>query len=96
MLLNSEADPNATCHHNGLTPLHLAAQENHKKVVQLLLAKGADQSMKCTIDARAFTRLELAKRYKNAEIVQLLKKKNTDSTTTSKRQSAAKRLSGVE
>ena len=30
---------------NGFTPLYMAAQENHDRVVQLLLSNGANQSL---------------------------------------------------
>ena len=72
-LLDHGADPNARWAHweAEVTPLHLAASQGHADVVRLLLAAGADASIRdSTHDADA---LGWAEFFRQPEIIQILK-----------------------
>jgi ankyrin repeat protein len=53
------------------TPLHYAASEGNLELVKLLLSRGADPTIKNSNDKSL---LQLAERYKRAEVVDFLKK----------------------
>ncbi|ESO11782.1 hypothetical protein HELRODRAFT_166824 [Helobdella robusta] len=55
--------------HLGFTALYMAAQENHKAIVKLLLNKGADPLV-CTNDG--FQALDVAKQLGNHDVVSIL------------------------
>ncbi|KAK7694932.1 hypothetical protein QCA50_002120 [Cerrena zonata] len=55
---------------HGYTPLHIASDRGHTKVVELLLSKGADKAIK---DPDEFTALELAEVAEHDDIVTLLR-----------------------
>ncbi len=55
----------------GRTPLHKAADEDHKEVAELLIAEGADVNAKID-DGR--TPLDLAIQYKHPKTADLLRK----------------------
>ncbi len=57
-LLMAKSNPNSTEHSRGLTPLLLAAEEGHERVVELLLKYGADPGYK-TITGESATSLAL-------------------------------------
>lgn len=57
---------------DGYTPLHKAVLKNKIKVVELLLAKGADVSIK---DKKGKTALDYATKNKNKRLIELLSKK---------------------
>ncbi|PCH33866.1 ankyrin [Wolfiporia cocos MD-104 SS10] len=64
-----EVDVNET-DENGYTPLHLACDRGHTKVVELLLSRGADPSIK---DPDGLTALELAEISGHDTIMSILK-----------------------
>jgi uncharacterized protein len=74
MLLAAGADPNQHGH-NDYTPLHFAASEGKSDLVELLLASGADASIKTRVDdyetpaevAEAAGHAKLAERLRKAE-----------------------------
>ena len=68
MPINESADVNAKNNIGG-TPLHIAAAEGHKEMVELLIAKGADVNAK---DDGGWTPLDLARH--NPETADLLRK----------------------
>jgi hypothetical protein len=55
----------------GRTPLHIAAEEGHKEIAELLIAEGADVNAK---DDRGETSLDWAEETNNKEIADLLRK----------------------
>jgi ankyrin repeat protein len=71
-----------------VSPLHYAAREDHKEIVELLIAKGANVNAKILnveqvpVDSQAFTNedkegktpLDLAIQYVHTEIADLLRK----------------------
>ena len=59
----------------GRTPLHIAAEEGHKEIAELLIAKGADVNAK---DSVGFTPLHEAAFYGQNEIAELLIAKGAD------------------
>jgi ankyrin repeat protein len=67
LLLDKGADVNKQTHEGGFTPLHLAVLlDQDKKMKQLLLAKGADKSIK---DKEGFTAKDLINKVKEDDIV---------------------------
>ncbi len=60
---------------DGFTPLHRAAQEGHKELAELLLAKGADVNAKTTDGA---TPLHRAAHYGHQQLAELLLAKGAD------------------
>jgi ankyrin repeat protein len=56
---------------NGWTPLHAAAREGHKEIVELLIANGADVNAKDEDDRTA---LDWAIKHKQTETADLLRK----------------------
>ncbi len=54
-----------------ITPLHPAANHNHKEVAELLIGKGADVNAKAWGDA---TPLDWAIKWKRTEVAELLRK----------------------
>ncbi len=54
----------------GATPLHMAAQNGHRDVVELLLAKGAEVNAKDNYD---WTPLHIAAQYGHKDVVELLR-----------------------
>jgi ankyrin repeat protein len=70
LLLAFGADPNQRGH-NDYTPLHMAVSERHRTAVEILLAAGADASLRTRID-ECETPGEMAKRAALAEIAALL------------------------
>jgi len=66
---NPDADINEV-DENGYTPLHLACDRGNPAMVELLLSRGADRSIK---DADDLTALELAEISDHKSIVDILK-----------------------
>ncbi|KNC76659.1 serine/threonine protein kinase, variant 2 [Sphaeroforma arctica JP610] len=64
-----------TLDENGGTPLHIASENGHKDVVELLLAKGADTHVK---DETGSTPLYLASKNGHKDVVELLLAKGAD------------------
>ncbi len=60
---------------DGWTPLHKAAYEGYREIVELLIAKGADVNAK---NKRGMTPLHLAAEYGRNQVVELLIAKGTD------------------
>ena len=60
----------------GMTPLHAAAREGLKEVVELLIAEGADVNAKITSGGsnKSKTPLDFAIQYKKPETANLLRK----------------------
>ncbi|XP_069687940.1 uncharacterized protein [Periplaneta americana] len=59
---------------DGYTPLHVAAEKGHLRVVQCLICHGASAS---ALDKRGHTPLDVAVEYNNAEITEFLLKKRS-------------------
>ena len=57
---------------DGMTPLHIACQNGHTKVIQILLARGADVDHR---NVNRCTPLNLAVKAKHKETVRLLMSK---------------------
>ena len=70
-LLNKSANPNVKENQWSRTPLHWAAERDHKSVVEMLISHGADVN---TRDYDGRTALSLSKEGGHAEIVELLRK----------------------
>lgn len=71
-LVSAGAEVNVPRLSDGVTPLHRAAMRGHLEVVELLLEANADPQ---AVTAAGSTPLELATRYGNADIVDLLEAK---------------------
>jgi ankyrin repeat protein len=70
LLLANKADVNAK-DDGGQTPLHGAAAEGHKDVVELLVANKAEINAETNLGA---TPLALAARYEHSEVMELLRR----------------------
>ena len=70
LLLERKADVHSTNHSHGVTPLHLAAYNDHQSIVQLLISAGADRNVG---DRRRRTAADWAKRRGHLELASMLK-----------------------
>jgi ankyrin repeat protein len=69
--MNAKISDSRRCKQRLYTPLHLAAQNGHKAVAELLIAKGADVNAKTLWDE---TPLDLAISKEHKELADLLRK----------------------
>ena len=69
VLLGKDTCNVASEDNSGMTPLHIACQNGHTKVVEMLLAKGTDVEHK---NAHGYTPLNLATRGGHRETAKLL------------------------
>jgi ankyrin repeat protein len=70
-LLEKGVDPNFCEDKAGITPLHFAAQNNTMEIVKLLIAAGADVTIK---NEEGLTAFDIAVILKNREIMDFLRK----------------------
>jgi len=76
LLLNNNADVNASRSDNGATPLYVAAQNGHTEVVKLLQDNNADVNASRTNDGS--TPLYVVAQNGHTEVVKLLLDNNAD------------------
>ncbi len=70
-LIKAGYDVNAKL--DGLTPLCAAVIRNDFQITKFLLQHGANPSLRCTIERKTFTPLDVAKKKRNLLIIELLK-----------------------
>ena len=76
LLLDNNADVNASCSDDGVTPLHIAGCNGHTEVLKLLLENNADVNARRTDNGA--TPLHIAAFEGHAEVVKLLLDSNAD------------------